>query len=193
MTEASYDPYAPNSDSTVPVNTRTPINGNVLIVDYDPTWPEMFRREEARIRGALGERALLVEHIGSTAVPGLPAKPCIDIMLAVADSADEPAYVPDLEAAGYVLRIREPEWNEHRVFKGREINLNLHVWTIDDPELKRHRDFRDWLRLHKDDRDRYAEAKRSLGSETWSTMQDYAEAKNDIVAEIQGRIRKAQE
>lgn len=189
MTDASsYDPYAPNADPSQPVNTRTAINGQVIIVDYDDAWPGMYQREETRIRAALGDRALQIEHIGSTAVPGLPAKPCIDILLAVADSADEPAYVPDLEAAGYVLRIREPDWHEHRVFKGRQINLNLHVWTIGDPEIDRHLGFRDWLRTHSDDRDRYATTKRLLGSQQWETMQDYADAKDAIVAEIHGRM-----
>src|SRR6478672_7065640 len=108
-----------------PVNTPTPVNGEVTLAEYDPAWPGMYDREEARIRGALGARALLVEHIGSTAVPGLAAKPIIDILLAVADVSDEDAYLPDLEAAGYVLRIREPDptsdiFNDeepHRVFK----------------------------------------------------------------------------
>ncbi len=86
--------------------------------EYDPAWPCLFEREAQRIRGALGERALMVEHVGSTSVPGLAAKPIIDILLVVADSADEASYVPDLEAVGYVLRIREPEWHQHRVFKG---------------------------------------------------------------------------
>jgi GrpB-like predicted nucleotidyltransferase (UPF0157 family) len=86
----------------------------ITLTDYDPAWPELFAREQARIRSALGRRALLVEHAGSTSVPGLAAKPIIDIVLAVPDSADGPAYVGDLEAAGYTLCIREPEWHEHR-------------------------------------------------------------------------------
>jgi hypothetical protein len=73
----------------------------------------------------LGCQALQIEHIGSTAVPSLAAKPIIDILLVVADSSDEPAYVAILEFAGYFLRIREPNWHEHRMFKGpgRDINL----------------------------------------------------------------------
>src|SRR5688500_5368334 len=81
----------------------------VLLVEYDPAWPDLFEREAERIRAALGESALQIEHVGSTAVPGLAAKPIIDINLVVADSTDEDAYVPALEAAGYVLRVREPE------------------------------------------------------------------------------------
>src|SRR5699024_75386 len=151
----------------------------------------MYAREEERIRIALGDRALRIEHTGSTSVPGLPAKPCIDILLAVANSADEPAYVPALEAAGYVLRIREPDWHEHRVFKGPDINLNLHVWTIGDNEIDRVIGFRDWLRTHPDDRDLYATTKRALANQHWGTVQDYADAKNGIVSEIHQRMAAA--
>src|SRR5205085_8100958 len=94
------------------------INGPISLVDYDPQWSELFRSETARITAALGDRILLLEHVGSTSVAGLAAKPRIDILLAVADSADETGYIPALEAAGYVLRIREPDWHQHRLFGG---------------------------------------------------------------------------
>jgi GrpB-like predicted nucleotidyltransferase (UPF0157 family) len=93
-------------------------NAPITLAEYDPRWPEMFEREANRIRSTLGNKALRVEHVGSTSIPGLCAKPIIDILLVVADSSDEPSYVPALEAAGYTLRIREPEWFEHRLFKG---------------------------------------------------------------------------
>src|SRR5690349_21881543 len=95
-----------------------PHNAPITLADYDPGWPVLFAREAARIRAALGDRAVQIEHAGSTSVPGLAAKPIIDILLAVPDSSDEHASVPALEAAGYVLRIREPDWFEHRLFKG---------------------------------------------------------------------------
>ncbi len=98
----------------------------------------------ARIRGALGERALRVEHAGSTAVPGLAAKPVIDIVLAVADSAAETEYARDLETAGYALTIREPEWLEHRMFT--MPGVNLHVFSDGCSEIGRMLAFRDWLR-----------------------------------------------
>src|SRR4051812_33330688 len=104
------------------------LDGPVTLVEYDPRWPELYEREARRIRGALGERVELLEHVGSTSVPGLIAKPLIDIALAVADPASEADYAPALEAAGYVLRIREPDWHEHRLFKGPDTDVNLHVF-----------------------------------------------------------------
>lgn len=187
----SYDPHATNADASIPVNTDTPLNGPVILVDYDPAWPAMYADEERRIRAALGDRALLVEHIGSTSVPGICAKPCIDILLVVENSADEDAYVPDLEAAGYVLRRREPDWHEHRLLKGTRVNLNLHVWTAGDAIVGKHLAFRDWLRAHPEDRDRYAAEKRRLAAMHWGTMNDYADAKDDIIREIEQHIAKA--
>jgi GrpB-like predicted nucleotidyltransferase (UPF0157 family) len=122
------------------------LTGKLQVVDYDPRWPALFRREAARIRALLGERALRLEHIGSTSVPEPAAKPIIDILLVVADPADEPAYLPDLEAAGYVLIIREPEWFQHRCLKGPDTNLNLHVHPPDSPEIERSLLFRERLR-----------------------------------------------
>jgi GrpB-like predicted nucleotidyltransferase (UPF0157 family) len=104
---------------SVTIGERKPHDAPVVLVEYDAGWPAMFEREAARIRAALGDKVVRLEHTGSTSIPGLAAKPIIDITLTVADSADEPAYGPALEAAGYVLRIREPDWLEHRLFKGR--------------------------------------------------------------------------
>src|SRR5215469_12292512 len=84
-------------------------NAPILLLEYNPEWPALFRREAERVRVTLGEQVLQLEHVGSTAVPGLAAKPIIDMALAVADSADESRYVPAMKAAGYVLRIREPK------------------------------------------------------------------------------------
>ena len=156
-------------------------------MDYDPEWPVLFAREETRIRAALGERALLVEHAGSTSVPGLPAKPIVDIVLVVSDSSDEGAYAPSLEAAGYVLRIREPDWYEHRLFKGPDTNVNVHTFSEGCEEIDRMLLFRDWLRDHEDDRVRYAEAKRELAGREWKYVQNYADAKSDVVQEILAR------
>jgi GrpB-like predicted nucleotidyltransferase (UPF0157 family) len=166
-----------------------PLTGPIIVSDYDPAWPAAFEREAVRIRAILGQRVRLLEHAGSTSVPGLPAKPIIDIVLAVPDSSDEAAYVPALEHAGYVLRIREPNWFEHRVFKGPDTDINLHVFTAGCTEIDQMLLFRDWLRAQPDDRDRYAAKKRELAKQDWKYVQNYADAKTSIVQEILARAR----
>jgi GrpB-like predicted nucleotidyltransferase (UPF0157 family) len=166
-----------------------PLTGPIVLAEYDPGWPQLYAREEARIRSALGDRVLRIEHTGSTSVPGLAAKPIIDITMLVADVTDEPAYQPDLEAAGYVLRIREnePAWYDHRVFKGPDTNVNLHVFSDGCVELERMLGFRDWLRTHDDDRERYERTKRDLVTREWQYVQNYADAKTEVVEEINRR------
>jgi GrpB-like predicted nucleotidyltransferase (UPF0157 family) len=168
-----------------------PLAGRIVIVEYDPHWPKLFEREAQRIRQVLGRRALLVEHTGSTSVPGLVAKPIIDILLAVTDSADEGAYVPAMEAAGYRLRIREPDWYEHRLFKGPDTDINLHVFSCGCPEIDRMLLFRDWLRSNVADRDVYARTKLALARNEWKYVQNYADAKTSVIEEIIARARSA--
>jgi len=162
--------------------------GPVRLAEYDPAWPMLFEREASRIRSVLGEKVRLLEHVGSTSVPGLVAKPIIDIVLVVPDSSDEAAYVPPMEAAGYVLRIREPEWLEHRLFKGPDTAVNVHVFTDGEAEIGRMTAFRDWLRSHDDDRLLYERTKRDLAARDWRYVQHYADAKTGIVAHIMGRV-----
>jgi GrpB-like predicted nucleotidyltransferase (UPF0157 family) len=130
-----------------------------------------------------------IEHAGSTSVPGLAAKPVIDIVLVVADSADENGYVPALESANYRLRTREPEWHEHRLFKGPDTNVNLHVFSSGCLEIDRMLTFRDWLRSHEADRELYERTKRSLAQREWNNVQEYADAKTAVVEEILERAR----
>jgi GrpB-like predicted nucleotidyltransferase (UPF0157 family) len=169
------------------VGELTPHAAAIELAEYDPQWPILFEREEERIRGALGERALGVEHVGSTSVPGLAAKPLIDIVLVVADSSDEDAYVPPLEAAGYALRIREPDWFEHRMLKGPDTNVNVHTFSDECSEVERMLAFRDWLRTHDDDRQLYESAKRDLAGREWKYVQNYADAKSEVVKQILSR------
>jgi GrpB-like predicted nucleotidyltransferase (UPF0157 family) len=117
-------------------------------------------------------------------VPGLCAKPIIDMLLVVEDSADEPSYVLALEAAGYTLRIREPEWFEHRLFKGHDIDINLQLFSVGTSEIDRMLCFRDWLRTNETDQDKYAQVKRDLAKNKWRHVQHYADAKTLIVQEI---------
>ena len=161
----------------------------IEISEYDPEWPRLYAREEARIRGVLGDSVVRIEHAGSTSVPGLPAKPIIDIVLEVPDSSDEPSYVPDLEAAGYRVVIREPEWFEHRVFKGPDTNVNLHTFTAGCEEVDKMLLFRDHLRESADDRELYARTKRELAAYPWKYVQQYADAKTAVVQEIKERAR----
>jgi GrpB-like predicted nucleotidyltransferase (UPF0157 family) len=171
----------------VTIGGPRPLAGPVEIHDYDPEWPRLYEREEERIRAALGDRVVRIEHVGSTSVPGLPAKPLIDVVLEVPDSADEAAYVPALEAAGYSLRIREPEWFEHRVLKGPDPDVNIHVFGAGCEEVDRMILFRDWLRENAADRELYAEKKRELAGRAWKYMQQYADAKTSVVNEIMAR------
>ncbi len=173
------------------VGELKPHAATIELADYDPEWPQLFEREAERIRGALGERALRIEHVGSTSIPGLAAKPVIDIDLVVTDSSDEDAYVAELQAAGYVLRIREPDWYEHRCFKGPDTNVNLHTFSADCEEVERNLAFRDWLRTHDDDRDLYLNAKRELAAREWKYVQNYADAKSAVVQEILARALSA--
>jgi GrpB-like predicted nucleotidyltransferase (UPF0157 family) len=159
----------------------------IRLAEYDPAWPTRYEREATRIRGALGGRVLLLEHVGSTSVPGLAAKPIIDILLVVADPADEASYVPALEEAGYVLHLREPEWFEHRMFRGGDTELNLHVLPPRCSEVDRFVGFRDRLRTIPEDRVLYERRKRELAARVWAYGQDYADAKNDVVDEICAR------
>lgn len=178
--EAAYDEFL----AAVTVGPVQPLTGPIEMAEYDPEWPLLYEREERRIRSALGDRVVRIEHVGSTSVPGLPAKPIVDIVLEVPSSADEDAYLPDLEAAGYPLRIREPEWYEHRLFKGPDTNVNLHVFTAGCEEVEVMLRFRDHLRANESDRELYAAAKRQLAARGWKHVQQYADAKTDVVREI---------
>lgn len=173
------------------VGALAPLNQPIHLADYDPEWPRLFEREAARVRGILGDRVLLLEHVGSTSVPGLAAKPRIDMLLVVADTADEPAYVPDLQAGGYVLHIREPSWYEHRLFKGPDTDINLHVFSAGCPESERMLVFRDWLRSHSGDRQLYERTKRELARQEWKYVQNYADAKSTVVRAILARAQQA--
>jgi GrpB-like predicted nucleotidyltransferase (UPF0157 family) len=171
----------------VTVGDPMPTYQEIVLAEYDPAWPRWFERAEEQIRGALGDAVLQIDHVGSTSVPGLAAKPLIDINLVVADTTDEAAYVPQLEAAGYVLRIREPDWYEHRMLRGQDPPVNLHVFPPGCEEVERMRVFRDWLRANDAERDLYARAKRELAAKEWKYVQTYADAKSEVVQEILAR------
>jgi GrpB-like predicted nucleotidyltransferase (UPF0157 family) len=174
----------------VTLGDPTVLNGAITIVDYDAAWPVLFEEEAGRIRAALRDSALRIEHVGSTSVPGLAAKPIIDILVVVSNTGDEAAYFPALEAAGYVLRIREPDFYEHRMFKGTVANINLHCFSDGCPEIEKMLVFRDWLRTQESDRLLYERTKRELAAKTWKYTQDYADAKTAVVQEIIARANR---
>lgn len=160
------------------------VNGRVTIVPHDPKWPYLFRREADRIRQVLGDRVLLIEHVGSTAVPDLDAKPCIDIQMAVTDPEDQSTYLPALEEIGYGWVTRFPGRHEHRLLKGSRVNVNLYVFPEGSAGLESMRLLRDHLIEDSEARERYAAFKRELGERRWERIQDYVEAKNEIVTEL---------
>lgn len=159
----------------------------IEIVDYDPRWPEQFQQHAAILSRVLGSRALAIEHVGSTSVPELAAKPIIDIDVIVADSSDESTYLPDILQAGYVLRVREPDWHQHRMFRTPELDVHVHVFSPDCIEVTRHLAFRDRLRACAKDRLLYDSVKRKLAKEDWTDMNAYAAAKSEVVEEILAR------
>jgi GrpB-like predicted nucleotidyltransferase (UPF0157 family) len=162
----------------------------VSILAADPTWADTYRGIARTVREALGTTAISIEHIGSTSVPGLDAKPIIDIDVIVRDPGDEQRYVPALERCGFDLIVREPWWYQHRCFRLAHPACNLHVFPVDCPESARHAIFRDWLRSHPDDRALYAETKRDAAAATTAAQgrtMDYNARKQAVVREIYGR------
>lgn len=201
----AQEPHAPAVDGTVPMTAEEiaaatvgavpKLDGRVTLAEYDPRWPQVFAAEAARLGGALVDVRHAIEHVGSTSVPGLPAKPVIDMLLTVPDPGEEATYVPALEQLGYTLAIREPDWYEHRVLRRQDLapgaaSANLHVFPEGCEETARMLRFRDWLRAHDDDRDLYARTKRTLAERTWEYLQNYADAKTGVVEGILARAEE---
>lgn len=175
----------------VTMGKRQPLNGPITLVSYEPAWPIQFEQLAKGIREVLGDVVVLLDHVGSTSVPGLAAKPIIDMVLAVADSTAESSYVGPLEQMGYTLRVREPDWYEHRLLKTPGIKGNLHVFSAGCEEIAQMLLFRDWLRTHPDDRILYETTKRELAARTWQYTQNYADAKSAVVQDILARARSS--
>jgi GrpB-like predicted nucleotidyltransferase (UPF0157 family) len=159
------------------VGEPPPTYREVVLAEYDPEWPTWFERAAEQIRDTLGDAVV--------------AKPLIDINLVVDETTDEPAYVPQLEALGYVLRVREPDWYEHRLLRGYDPPVNLHVFPPNCEEIVRMLVFRDWLRTNDEDRELYAHTKRELAAKEWKYVQNYADAKTAVVQEILARAEAA--
>jgi len=156
----------------------------IVIVDYDAGWPGRYMAHRDRVARALGPTARSIEHIGSTAVPGLAAKPIIDLLVAVQDLDEESLMVPAMQSAGYHLRVREPG---HRMFRTPERDVHIHVWQHSDPELSRYLRFRDRLRASAEDRRAYEQLKRELATRQWDDMNQYADANSQLIEQILSR------
>ncbi len=163
-----------------------PETDKLVLVEHDPGWSSQFVAHAERIRSVLGDIARGLHHVGSTAVPGLAAKPVIDMLLLVDDITADEDYVEPLVAAGYVLRVREPG---HRLLRTPERDVHLHVHEPGDPEVDRLLLFRDRLLDDAEDRSLYEATKRELITQEWTHMQEYADAKDDVIALIRSRAR----
>jgi GrpB-like predicted nucleotidyltransferase (UPF0157 family) len=164
------------------------VDGEIRLAEYDPGWPALYEREATAIRGELRDQVVGVEHIGSTSVPGLAAKPIIDVLLVVPDPVDEDSYLPGLERAGYRVVIREPDWYEHRLLRKRpDDGVTLHTFGPNSPEIERYLRFRDHLRADDGDRRLYEDTKRRLARRRWQYTQQYANAKTEVVEAIMAR------
>jgi GrpB-like predicted nucleotidyltransferase (UPF0157 family) len=162
-----------------------PTEPPIVLVEYDPAWPERFAVWRARLAAVLGPAAR-IEHIGSTSVPGFPAKPIVDIQVSVRDVDDEDAYLSALEAAGYSLRVREDEHRMVRIFE----EVQVHICSAGGDWERRHLLFRDWLRKSAEDRVRYEAHKRDLSEEEWETRNHYADAKSAVIDQIMRRAEQ---
>ena len=176
------------SNPDEPVANEFLIGGNerraIVLVDHDSSWPVRFQDERAKLTTALGTEAIGIEHIGSTAVPGMVAKPIIDVLVTVADIEDEPRYLPELQRAGYVLRVREPG---HRMVRTPGLDVHVHILPDGDPAVTAYLAFRNNLLSSIADRDLYAATKRRLAQQDWPTMDHYADAKSDVILQILSR------
>ncbi len=164
------------------------LSGSIILQTYNPEWPAQYEAEQQRIAHVLNRSDVTIEHVGSTSVPGLCAKPIIDILLLVSNASDEASYIPALTSAGYTLRIREPEWYDHRMLKKHSPEVNLHVFSAGCGEALRMLDFRNHLRAHPEDLTLYAETKQILAQKNWKYLQDYADAKTSVIRKITRRI-----
>lgn len=165
----------------------------IVIFDYDPQWLSQFQKHADILKKALLGKAISIDHVGSTSIPKLAAKPIIDIIVVVEDSGNEASYLPALLEAGYVLRVREPDWHQHRMFRTPELDVHIHIFSAGCLEIKRQLAFRDWLRRNDDDRVLYESVKRELAKGSWVDMNAYAQAKSEVVEQVIARSLKEME
>jgi GrpB-like predicted nucleotidyltransferase (UPF0157 family) len=170
----------------------------IEVVPYDEAWPARFEARARHVEGALAGCRARVEHVGSTSVPGLPAKPTIDLLVVVPTLGDADRAAALLQAAGYgyVAEYERRDLYGDDCLPSRRFlylgerpsrEANLHVFTEGDPEGERHLAFRDWLREHPQDRDAYAALKQGLAAQHGADVDAYTEAKTDFIRAIESR------
>jgi GrpB-like predicted nucleotidyltransferase (UPF0157 family) len=162
----------------------------VELHDYDDGWVARYEHHRSRILEALAAADVGIEHIGSTSVPGLAAKPIVDIVVTVDDITAEEDYLDALLAVGYRLRVREPG---HRLVRTPARDVHVHVYEKGHPAVDEYLLLRDRLRSDADDRTLYEDTKRALLRARWDDMNAYADAKTDVILAIQQRARAARE
>lgn len=162
------------------------VKRDLVLIDSDPSWPKAFAQHEDRVRVALGAKAREVEHIGSTSVPGLAAKPIIDILVTVDDITSEEDYLDPLLSAGYQLRVCEPG---HRMVRTPALDVHIHIHESGDPAGIDYLLLRDHLRRDSADRELYERIKRELVRSDWPNMNAYAEAETAVITQIKERAR----
>ncbi|RJK92970.1 GrpB family protein [Vallicoccus soli] len=160
----------------------------VGLQDHDERWAGVYEEHRRRILAALDGQDVEVEHIGSTSVPGLAAKPVVDVVVVVDDITAEEDYLDPLLAAGYQLRVREPR---HRLVRTGARDVHVHVYGRGDPAVDAYLLLRDHLRSDADDRALYERTKRHLMGRRWDDTNDYADAKTEVVLAIMARARRA--
>ena len=162
----------------------------VSIVEYDPSWPDRYRDWRDRLAAGLGPVARRIDHVGSTSVPGLAAKPTIDIQISVEHLDDEDAYAPTLVKLGLVLRSRDDLHRFFRPPRDRVRDVHVHVCQAGGAWEREHLLFRDHLRTHAEARTQYAAAKQDAVARWGNDRIAYGEAKSDVILDQLGAAER---
>lgn len=169
-------------------------SGQVLVVPYDPSWQTAFDTEKQRILEACpSDSSVVIEHVGSTAVPGLCAKPILDIMIGIPSNKDGVSLVPFLAELGYFYKGENGIPGRHYFTLGSPRTHHVHMVERNGPIWKKHLLFRDHLRNHLEDRNEYATLKKSLSESFPTDRLRYTESKNELIQTIVEKARKLSE
>ncbi len=177
-------------DGTIMILSSTPhdMKRNIEVVAYNLSWPEMFASEATLIKQALGNNCIIIHHIGSTSVPGLNAKPIIDILPVVKDIQEVDKATKEMEGLGYEAKGEYGIAFRRYFQKSRNIRThNVHVYEEGDPEINRYLKFRDWMRSHEDDAQAYANLKVELAAKFPHNILQYCNGKDTFVASIDAK------